>query len=498
MNPVIQCFVSNVSPIAGIAFPTRIDNSLTTLSLSRSAVKSRSSTRRCLLPSFVAGGVFQQNKRRLSFCRKSRAISATGTEIAVEEPGSVVVGDISGETPSDEIGISDDSSPKSDVKPALAKANSLRPASARRSDMPHVETEDLIPGTTFTGKVKSVQPFGAFIDFGAFTDGLVHVSMLSDDYVKDVSKVVSVGQEVKVKLIEVNTETRRISLSMRENAETGKQRKEAPTDGEKGGPGKRNTSKLGPRKDSGRKNSKFVIGQDLQGTVKNLARSGAFISLPDGEEGFLPISEEPDDGFGNVMGNTSLEVGQEINVRVLRVSRGQATLTMKKAEDVAKVDTVLGEGVVHVATNPFLLAFRKSKDIAQFLDEREKTQSEVEKSSTIGTSEEIRGTAKEAKTVSEVLDVKDEPESLETLVDDTPSVKHTAEYDISKEDAIPNAFDSSSIAVVDDERNQVDNVSSTTPDIDGAATPDIDGATENGTTDVPSGSLASEGDLSTV
>ncbi|CAL0322173.1 unnamed protein product [Lupinus luteus] len=481
MNPVLSCTVSNVSLIPGIAFPAKVNNSLTTFSLSKSSVKSVSSTRRCLLPSFVASGVFPKNKRIFPFHNKSRtSISATGTELAVEESGSTVAGEVSAETPSDEVGISDDSSPKSDIKPAPAKANRSRPASARRSDMPPVKNEDLIPGATYTGKVKSIQPFGAFIDFGAFTDGLVHVSMLSDDYVKDVSSVVSVGQEVKVKLIEVNTETRRISLSMRENADTGKQRKEAPINAEKGGPGKRNTSKPGPRRDGGRKSSKFVIGQELQGTVKNMTRSGAFISLPDGEEGFLPISEEPDDGFGNVMGNTSLEVGQEVSVRVLRISRGQATLTMKKAEDAVKVDTVLGEGVVHVATNPFLLAFRKNKDIAKFLDEREKIQNTVENSSTTKTSEDVKETVKEAEAV-----VKDEPESIETLIDDAPSAD-----DISEEDAGASAFDGSSIAIVDDERDSVPNLSSQAPSIDDAA--------EKDTKEVASGSLAPEGDLSTL
>ncbi|OIW08913.1 hypothetical protein TanjilG_05889 [Lupinus angustifolius] len=492
MNPVIPCSVSNVSLIPGIAFPTRMNNSLTTLGLSKSSVKSVSSTQRCLLPSFVASGVFPKNERRFSFHKKSRtSISATGTEVAVEEPGSTDAGEVSGETPSDDVGTSEDSSLKSDAKSAPAKTNRSRPASARRSDMPPVKNEDLIPGATFAGKVKSIQPFGAFIDFGAFTDGLVHVSMLSDDYVKDVSTVVSVGQEVKVKLIEVNTETRRISLSMRENADTGKQRTEASTNAEKGGPGKRNTSKPGPRKDGGRKSSKFVIGQDLQGTVKNMTRSGAFISLPDGEEGFLPISEEPDDGFGNVMGNTSLEVGQEVSVRVLRISRGQATLTMKKAEDVPKVDSVVGQGVVHVATNPFLLAFRKNKDIAEFLDEREIIQKTVEKSSTAETLEVTKGTVKEDETVSDVPDAKDGPESTENLVDDAPSsVKHTDADDISEEHAEASAFDDSSTGIVDGEKASIGNLSSPIAAIDDAA--------EKETKEVAPGSLAPEEDLSTV
>ncbi|KAL2462786.1 elongation factor Ts family protein [Forsythia ovata] len=65
---------------------------------------------------------------------------------------------------------------------------------------------------------------------------------------------------------------------------------------------------------SNQKSSKFVKGQNLEETVKNLTRAGAFISLPEGDEGFLPVSEEPDESFRNVMGETSLEVGQEVSV----------------------------------------------------------------------------------------------------------------------------------------------------------------------------------------
>ncbi|KAG4992092.1 hypothetical protein JHK87_025549 [Glycine soja] len=481
MNPVIPCSIGNVSIIPGFTYSTRKNNTLTRLNLSRSTVKAGSSSWRFLLPSFVASGAFPQNKRILSFHKKSRtSISATETDVAVEEPGPVADED-SGELPSNEVGVSEDSFTKSDANPDPAKARRSRPA--RKSEMPPVKNEDLLPGATFTGKVKSVQPFGAFVDIGAFTDGLVHISMLSDSYVKDVASVVSVGQEVKVKLIEVNTETQRISLSMRENVDTGKQRKDAPTKTEKAGPGKRNNSKPSPKKDNVTKSTKFAIGQQLVGSVKNLARSGAFISLPEGEEGFLPVSEEPDDGFDNVMGNTTLEVGQEVNVRVLRITRGQVTLTMKKEEDTAGLDSTFNQGVVHVATNPFVVAFRKNKDIASFLDDREKTQTEVQKPSTASTLEEIKGTVNQGETVLDVPDVQGEPESSK-LTDDVPS----AEDDIS-ENVGTSATNGSSTAIVDDESNLVSNVSSPKTGIDSAIEKEEE---------VAFGSLIPEEDLSTV
>ncbi|GFY98369.1 elongation factor Ts family protein [Actinidia rufa] len=213
---------------------------------------------------------------------------------------------------------------------------------ARKSEMPEVKPEELVPGATFTGKVKSIQPFGAFVDFGAFTDGLVHVSKLSDSYVKDVGAVVSVGQEVKVRLLEANMETKRISLTMRINDDVSKlqQSKETSGSSDKSRPPRKSKPRSNQKRDDGMKTGKFVVGQHLEGTVKNLNRAGAFISLPDREEGFLPSSEELDEGFGNVMGESSLQEGQEVSVRVLRITRGQVTLTMKK-EDVGDSDPEL-------------------------------------------------------------------------------------------------------------------------------------------------------------
>ncbi|XP_054787503.1 polyprotein of EF-Ts, chloroplastic isoform X1 [Prosopis cineraria] len=479
MNPVIPCSTGIISFIPESAFTARRSDSLTTLNLSRKSVKHGSSKPRFLVPPFVSIGLISKNQRILSFNGKSRtSISATETDIAVEEPDSPAANDDSIETseaPSKEVGTSEDLSLKSNASTASAKAKRSRPA--RKSEMPPVKNEDLIPGATFSGKVKSIQPFGAFIDFGAFTDGLVHVSRLSDSYVKDVASIVSVGQEVNVKLIEVNTESQRISLSMRESDDIGKlrQQKDAPVSSAKTGPGRRNTSKPSSKKDDVKRSTKFVKGQDLEGTVKNMTRSGAFISLPDGEEGFLPISEESDDGFENVMGNSSLQVGQEVSVRVLRISRGQVTLTMKKEEDIAELDSQLSQGVVHAATNPFVLAFRKNKEIASFLDERDNVKKPVENTST----EEIKETVLQQETVIDV------PEKLEEPVKDNLKDDN---YE-SKADVEGSLLDSASRATVGDARNPVSNISDP---ISG-----VDAATEKEAVVVTSGGLAAEGDSST-
>lgn len=81
-----------------------------------------------------------------------------------------------------------------------------------RSDV--MSIEDLKPGMIMTGTVRNVIDFGAFVDIGVHQDGLVHISQLSENYVKHPTDVVSIGDIVQVKIIDVDTKKNRISLSM--------------------------------------------------------------------------------------------------------------------------------------------------------------------------------------------------------------------------------------------------------------------------------------------
>lgn len=418
MTPVIPYSISNVSLIPGTVFTTRKKYCSTRFSLSRKSTINARSPQSFLFPRSTSFGLLTQYGRGCSVHNQSRIhlLSATGTDVAVEEPDSPVAGEDS----AGDLEVSSDAAEvKSEATPTPAQTKRSRPV--KKSEMPPVKNEELVPGATFTGKVRSIQPFGAFIDFGAFTDGLVHVSRLSDSFVKDVGSFVSVGQEVKVRLVEANIETRRISLSMRESDDVGQaqQRKDSSTSNDRAGPGRRSAPKSSQKKGEVKKISKFVKGQDLEGTVKNMNRAGAFISLPEGEEGFLPVAEELSDGFENMMGETSLEVGQEVSVRVLRISRGQVTLTMKKEEDIPKSDVRVTQGVVHTATNPFVLAFRKNKDIAAFLDDREEV---AEKPVTPSVAEEEQKGVSE--TVTESPEEQDQPVSSDKTTVGIPSAEY--------------------------------------------------------------------------
>ncbi|MCQ8102527.1 RNA-binding transcriptional accessory protein [Methylomonas sp. SURF-2] len=79
---------------------------------------------------------------------------------------------------------------------------------------------DLQPGMSLEGVVTNVANFGAFVDIGVHQDGLVHISHLADDFVKDPRSVVKTGDMVKVRVLEVDVARQRISLSMKKNIDS--------------------------------------------------------------------------------------------------------------------------------------------------------------------------------------------------------------------------------------------------------------------------------------
>ncbi len=99
----------------------------------------------------------------------------------------------------------------------------LKPGRDPRDELPKpvlrtdvLSMEDLKPGMVLTGTVRNVADFGAFVDIGVHQDGLVHISQLADKFVKNPMGIVAVGDIVKVRVLEVDVDRKRISLSMRE------------------------------------------------------------------------------------------------------------------------------------------------------------------------------------------------------------------------------------------------------------------------------------------
>ncbi|PIA64835.1 hypothetical protein AQUCO_00100362v1, partial [Aquilegia coerulea] len=400
MVSVLSSSMKNVILIRGTTIVPETYNHFVRCDYQENSTSNAVSFKKLRFPHLASLRLFSRYRRWTAIQPKFRVhnLAANGAEETVEEPVSAIAHEDANE--SSKLPFLKSGTPsltaEHGIKPHV-KSNRRRPL--RKSQMPPVKNEELIPGATFTGKVRSIQPFGAFVDIGAFTEGLIHISNMSDGYVTDVKSIVSIGQEVKVRLVEASVERGRIALTLRESNGTDdlqqKTISSSNNNDKNPSPARRNLTKTkqndlqqktissssnndnnpSPAKRNPTKtklkSSKFVIGQELEGTIRKFIRVGSFISLPEGGEGFLPKSEEVVEDFENMEGS-SLQVGQKIRVRVLHVTNEQVTLTMKKEDGVDNPNTEEFHGVIHEATNPFMLAFRTNKGIAKFLDEREK------------------------------------------------------------------------------------------------------------------------------
>ena len=97
-----------------------------------------------------------------------------------------------------------------------------KPARDPRDDMPKpilrsdvLDMKDLTPGMILKGTVRNVIDFGVFVDIGVHQDGLVHISQITDRYIKHPLEAVSVGDIVDVKVLDVDVPKKRISLTMK-------------------------------------------------------------------------------------------------------------------------------------------------------------------------------------------------------------------------------------------------------------------------------------------
>ncbi|CAN6338528.1 unnamed protein product [Urochloa humidicola] len=382
MTPVIHCSVGNISLFHIGSIRTSREIQIRRFQGSTRYSRVASSSRQRLLQPQTAFHLISIYKRRSwSSAQRPITLSAAtvGTDVTVEDQNPSPAGETSDETSEaapDDVEASEQAEAGTDQASSAPKSG----RNIRKSEMPPLTDEDLVPGASFTGKVRSIKPFGVFVDIGAFTEGLVHISRVSDGFVKDISSLFTVGQEVSVRLLEANKETGRISLTMREGDDYIKPKKEAPK-AASGGRSATATPRSSPRQTKERQEakvtseSKYAPGQSLNGTVKSTTRAGTFVTLPDGSEGFLPREEEAVALF-TLIGQSAMEVGKQIRVKVLNVAQGQATLTMKNVEDDEDDLQTLNMELKRDwsrGTNAFELAFRRNKEISAFLDQREKT-----------------------------------------------------------------------------------------------------------------------------
>ena len=100
------------------------------------------------------------------------------------------------------------------LKPGRDPRDELPAPILRGADI--LEIKDLKPGMILTGTVRNVIDFGAFVDIGVHRDGLVHISQICDRFIRHPSEVLSVGDVVKVSVLDVDTKKGRINLSIKQ------------------------------------------------------------------------------------------------------------------------------------------------------------------------------------------------------------------------------------------------------------------------------------------
>ena len=162
----------------------------------------------------------------------------------------------------------------------------------------------LAVGDVVTGKVARITSFGAFIDLGG-VDGLVHLTELSHERNVSPKSVVTVGEEIEVKILDLNEEEGRVSLSLKATTP-------GPWDGVE---------------------QKLAKGDVVEGTVKRLTDFGAFVEVLPGIDGLVHVSQISHKRIENP--KEALTVGQEVTVKVLEVNADaeRVSLSIKALEE---------------------------------------------------------------------------------------------------------------------------------------------------------------------
>lgn len=168
----------------------------------------------------------------------------------------------------------------------------------------------LVAGDIVEGKVSRLTNFGAFVDVGG-VDGLVHISEISYKHIDKPSDVLKTGQDVKVKVIGIDDDRHRISLSIKQTEPS---------------PFEQATSELSE-------------GEVVEGEVKSLTSFGAFVEVADGIQGLVHVSEISNKRVEKP--SDVLKVGENVKVKVLNINPDEKriSLSIKQAQPAAE-----GEG----------------------------------------------------------------------------------------------------------------------------------------------------------
>jgi small subunit ribosomal protein S1 len=167
-----------------------------------------------------------------------------------------------------------------------------------RAEQRHEIVANLAEGQVIEGTVKNITDYGAFVDLGGI-DGLLHVTDIAWRRVNHPTEVLSIGQQVKVRIIKINHETHRISLGMKQLLEDPWSNIEA----------------------------RYSVGQKLKGRVTNITDYGAFVELEPGIEGLIHVSEMSWTKK-NVHPGKIISTSQEVEVQVLEVDAAKRRISL--------------------------------------------------------------------------------------------------------------------------------------------------------------------------
>src|SRR5438270_8357117 len=161
----------------------------------------------------------------------------------------------------------------------------------------------LQPGMIIEGQISNIVDFGAFVDLNGI-DGLIHISELSWSHVNHPSEVLEIGQDVEVKVLDIDRDRQRISLGLKQTQEDPWQRVV----------------------------DTYHVGDELEGKVTKVVTFGAFVEILDGVEGLVHISELAPHHVENP--REVVLPGDEIRVKILEIDseRRRLSLSVKRVE----------------------------------------------------------------------------------------------------------------------------------------------------------------------
>jgi small subunit ribosomal protein S1 len=173
----------------------------------------------------------------------------------------------------------------------------------------------LQPGLVVEGQISNIVDFGAFVDLNGI-DGLIHISELSWSHVNHPSEILSIGDTVQVKVLDIDRDRQRISLGLKQTQEDPWQRVV----------------------------DTYNVGDELEGTVTKVVTFGAFVEILDGVEGLVHISELANHHVENP--REVVQPGDDVRVRILEIDsdRRRLSLSVKRVEGQVLPRRDLGAG----------------------------------------------------------------------------------------------------------------------------------------------------------